>query len=126
MFSGGTMSGTEIVRFVKRNAYRPDLIAPHWHQRGGRTEDFVISVSNPMKGFCYKVQLGMVPERNIEDPETGGYLVRGWKTLFQTMLVDGILKDTKEVRQALGDTEVQTFLTQHPEVRFNAQAHGLA
>lgn len=101
---GGTaMSATEIVRFVKDNAYRPDTVAAHWHRVTGRLTDFAICVASPDLGYAYKVDMGEVPEHTIIDPTTQGILVRGWRGLFVQMIADGVMRVTPAVRQKLGN-----------------------
>lgn len=126
MLKGRAMSGPEIVRFVKRNAYRPDVVAAHWHRSAGRLHDFAICVANPMKGFAYKVSIGDVPEETIEDPATGRIIVRGWRGLFKQMLCDGVIKESAEVCALLGQSEVDMLKNVNRGFSIDAQAHELA
>jgi len=123
---GCAMTGPEIVRFIKRNAYRPDLVTGHWHQRGGQPTDFAICVANPMKGFSYRVGLGDLPEHTLEDPASGKILLRGWRGLFKQMLCDGVIMESKEVVQKLGHAEINHIKNINRGFKINVKAHELA
>ena len=105
------MTGPEIMRFVKRNAYRPDLVAAHWHRVAGRLHDFAICVASSDLGYAYKVQIGDVPQKTINDPSTGKILVRGWEGLFKQMFLDGVIKDSRDLRDALGHITVTELIS---------------
>ena len=122
---GVAMSATEIVHFVKANAYRPDTVAAHWHQRAGRLTDFAICVASPDLGFAYRVEMGDVPEDTIVDPATNRILVRGWRGLFTQMIADGVLRVTPAVRAKLGDHEINNLINKGA-AQFNAASHGMA
>ncbi len=125
MESGRAMTGAEIMRFVKRNAYRPDLVAAHWHRVAGRLSDFAICVANPMTGFAYRVEIGEVPEHNIIHPNNS-IAVRGWRSLFKQMICDGVLKNTAEVNKLIGSTEMAQLTNMNHGLELNATAHELA
>lgn len=124
--AGTAMSGTDILRFVKDNCFRPDTVAAHWHRKAGRLTDFAICVASPDLGFAYKVEKGEVPEHTIIDPTTQRVMVRGWRGLFIQMIADGVLKITPAVTAKLGSETVNQLASKGMGFQINAQAHGLA